>query len=82
MARQSNLPSRSPRDEELDALLESLLQTRERLGRVGKAVGAEALAGSAELLAESARMLSREARRIDPAPWHKKLWRRITTPCG
>jgi vacuolar-type H+-ATPase catalytic subunit A/Vma1 len=69
--------TQSQREQELDDLLESLLETRERLTRVGKAIGPEALSGSAALLSDSARLLSREADRIDPSPWHQKLWRRI-----
>lgn len=69
--------SKPRREQELDDMLEALLEARDRLERTGRALGAEALTHSAGLLRDGARTLAREADRIDPAPWHEKLWRKI-----
>jgi hypothetical protein len=75
--REQNHLTRQRRDEELDELLEAFLDAKDQLGRIGKAAGVDALSGTASVLAEGARALARGAERLDPAPWHEKLWRKI-----
>jgi hypothetical protein len=77
VSRPQNQALRQRREQELDDLLEALLDAKTELGRVGQVARSEALATSAALLSEGARALSREAERLDPSPWHAKMWRKI-----